>query len=210
MLCYTPEQVQQLINAVSNESLKYQALILLAIDTGCRRGEITGLTWEDIDYNKSSVNINKTTQYVAGIGSFEKSTKTSTSDRTIFIAPTTLEILKRLKIEQIEMRILLGSKWENSKRVFTTDYGADMHPNTPSAILGKILKRYDLEIINFHGLRHTSISLQIASGIQVQIISKIAGHSNLATTHDIYSHFFESGFQDVANKMDSFLHVSYK
>lgn len=208
MKCYTPEQVQSLINAVSNESLKYKALILLAIDSGCRRGEITGLTWEDIDYDKSTININKTTQYVAGIGSFEKSTKTDTSDRIIYITSTALEVLKKLRTEQLEKQILLGSKWQNSKRIFTTDYGADMHPNTPSSILARIIKKYNLENINFHGLRHTSISLQIASGIQAQIISKRAGHSNLATTHEIYSHFFESGFKEVASKMDNFLQVS--
>jgi integrase len=205
---YTPEQVGELIKSISSECLKYQSLILLAIDSGCRRGEITGLLWSDIDFDKSTIDINKTTQYVAGVGSFEKSTKTETSNRIVYIAPTTLRVLKQYQAEQYSDRLRIGSKWLGSKRVFTTDFGADMHPNTPSAILSKIVKRHNLEYINFHGLRHTSISLQIASGIQAQIISKRAGHSNLATTHDIYSHFFESGFQDVADKMDKFLDIN--
>ena len=61
--------------------------------------------------------------------------------------------------------------------------------------------------ITFHWLRHTSISLQISSGIQSQIISKRAGHSSVSVTHNIYSHFYDNGFKEVADKMDNFLHV---
>ena len=205
--CYSPEDVEKLLNVLQNESIKYQAIILLAIDSGCRRGEITGLNWEDIDFEKSTININKTTQYVAGYGTFEKSTKTDTSNRIIYIAPTTMQILKRYKKEQSKQQMLLGSQWKNSKRVFTTDYGEDMHPDRPYKILKQIIKKYNLKDITFHGLRHTSISLQINSGIQTQIISKRAGHSNVSITHNIYSHFFDDEFKDVANKMDTFLNI---
>ena len=166
---------------------------------------LLGTCWEDIDFKKSTININKTTQYTKELGIFEKSTKTPTSNRIIYISKTTLEILKKYHKEQLENKMRLGTKWENSKRIFTTDFGADMHPDTPSQILERIIKRHNLKRINFHGLRHTSISLQISSGIQEQIISKRAGHSNVTVTHSIYSHFFDNEFQDVANKMDVFL-----
>ncbi len=206
--CYSPEEVEQLVTVLQNEPIKYQAVIMLALDSGCRRGELTGLTWQDIDFDKSTININKVTQYVAGYGTFEKSTKSDTSNRVVYITPTTLKVLRRYKKEQDENRLLLGSKWQNSKRVFTTDYGEDMHPDRPYKILKQIIKKYQLKDITFHGLRHTSISLQISSGIQAQIISKRAGHSNVSITHNIYSHFFDSGFKEVADKMDSFLQVT--
>lgn len=205
--CYSPEEVQQLVEAVSHENIKYQAIILLALDSGCRRGELTGLTWDDIDFNKSSININKATQYLPHYGTFEKSTKSDTSNRIVYITTTTLQILKKYKLEQDKQKLLLGSKWQNSKRVFTTNYGEDMHPDTPSKILDKIIKKYNLKRITFHGLRHTSISLQIFSGVQAQIISKRAGHSSVSVTHNIYSHFFDNGFKEVADKMDNFLHT---
>lgn len=203
--CYSPEDVEKLISVLKNESLKYQAVILLALDSGCRRGEITGLTWKDIDLKKGTVNINKATQYVSGYGTFEKSTKSDTSNRIIYITPTTIDILKKYRKSQNEKRLLLGSQWKNSQRVFTTDLGEDMHPDRPYKILKHIIKKYNLKDITFHGLRHTSISLQISSGIQAQIISKRAGHSNIAITHSIYSHFFDSELKEVANKMDNFL-----
>lgn len=206
--CYSPEDVEKMLSVLKNEPLKYQAIITLAIDSGCRRGEITGLTWNDVDFDKSFIVVNKTTQYLPTQGIYEKSTKSETSNRVIYITNSTKQLLKKYQAEQFEKRILLGSKWQNSNRVFTTDYGADMHPDTPSKILEKIIKKYNLKRITFHGLRHTSISLQIASGVQSQIVSKRAGHSSVAVTDKIYSHFFESEFKDVANKMDSFLKLS--
>lgn len=208
IVCYSPEEVEELIKVLQNEPIKYQALIMLAIDSGARRGEITGLTWNDIDYKNSTMNINKATQYVKELGIFEKDTKTPTSNRKIYLSSTTLNILKKYQNEQLKKQLMLGSKWENSNRVFTTEYGADMHPDTPSQILDKIIRKYGLKRITFHGLRHTSISLQISNGIQAQIISKRAGHSSIAITHSTYSHFFENEFKDVANKMDSILKVS--
>ena len=205
--CYTPEEVEKLIEVLQNEPIKYQAVILLALDSGCPRGELTGLTWDDVDFEKGTLNINKATQYVAGYGTFEKSTKSDTSNRLIYIASITLQILKKYRLEQDKKKMLLGIRWKKSNRIFTTDFGEDMHPDRPYKILKQIIKKYNLKDITFHGLRHTSVSLQISSGIQTQIISKRAGHSNIAITHSIYSHFFDNEFQEVANKMDSFLNV---
>ncbi len=205
--CYSPEEVKKLIDVLQNEPIKYQAIILLALDSGCRRGEITGLTWEDIDFKNCSININKTTQYVPDYGIFEKEPKSETSNRIIYIAPTTMQLLKAYQKRQDERKLLLGTQWKKSKRVFTTEYGSDMHPDTPSKILEKIIKKYNLKRITFHGLRHTSISLQISSGIQSQIVSKRAGHSSVAVTDNIYSHFFKKDLKKVANKIDSFLQI---
>lgn len=148
--CYSPEEVEILIKVLKNEPIKYQAIVMLALDSGARRGELTGLTWNDVDFEKSLININKTTQYLPNYGIFEKSTKSETSNRIIYITDTTKKILKKYQIEQFEKKILLGDKWKNSNRVFTTDYGADMHPDTPSKILEKLIKKYNLKRISFH------------------------------------------------------------
>lgn len=205
--CYSPKEVELLIDVIKNEPLKYQAIIMLALDSGCRRGELTGLTWDDIDFEKSLIHINKTTQYLPDYGIFEKGTKSETSNRNIYITDTTINVLRKYRISQNEKKLLLGEKWGNSKRVFTTEAGADMHPDTPSKILEKIIKKYNLKRITFHGLRHTSVSLQIAGGTQIQIISKRAGHSDVSFTHKTYSHFFDEEFIDVADKIDNFLQL---
>lgn len=203
--CYTPEEVQELIKVLKNEPIKYQALIFLAIDSGARRGEITGLTWDDIDFENATININKITQYVKGYGIYEKEPKNKTSIRKVIISETTINVLKEYEKKQLRLRLKLGNKWGNSKRVFTTDYGYDMHPDTPSKILSSIIKKYNLRYINFHALRHTSISLQINNDIPIQLISKRAGHSSTTITYNTYSHFFDDSFKGIAETMNTYL-----
>lgn len=180
-------------------------MLYLALDSGARRGELTGLTWEDIDFENSTIDINKITQYTKGHGIYEKEPKSLSSYRKIKISQTTLKILKAYEKNQLLMRMRLGSKWGNSKRVFTTDYGYDMHPDTPSSIFDKVIEKHNLKSINFHGLRHTSISLLINKGIPIQLISKRAGHSNTGITYNTYSHFFDDSFDAVADTMDEYL-----
>ena len=199
--CYSPEEVDLLLECVMKEPIKYQAIIILALDLGCRRGELTGLTWDDIDLKTGKVSINKTTQYIDR-HIFEKETKTENSNRINYISKSTIDILKKYRQEQLIKQMKLGSKWEKTNRVFTNEFGGNIHPDTPTKILDKIIKKYNLKRITFHGLRHTNVSLMISKGIQVQIISRKVGHSSIQITDKIYSHFFDDEFKDVANIMD--------
>lgn len=203
--CYSPKEVELLLDVLKNEPLKYQALIYLALDTGARRGEIVALNWNDINFNDNSISINKSLQYTKELGTFEKETKTPTSDRKIFITDTTIQILKKYKMQQNKNKLQLGNKWKDTNRVFTTDYGGNMNVDTPSYIFNKIIKKYNLKKIKFHSIRHTNISLMISKGIQTQIISKRAGHSSIQVTHSIYSHFFDEEFKECANVMNDIL-----
>ena len=167
---YSDEEMIKLLECLSNEPLKYQAIVNLALDLSCRRGELTGLTQDDVDLETGKVVINKTTQYIDK-HIYEKKTKSVNSDRINFINPYTIELLKRYKKDQLEKQLQLGSKWIKSNRVFTTDFGGNIHPDTPNKILKKVIKKYNLRYITFHGLRHTGISHMIARGFQAQIIS---------------------------------------
>ncbi len=163
------------------------------------------MTWEDIDLTSGKVIINKSTQYLSKYGTFEKETKTASSDRIIYVTPLTLELLKQWKKEQATRHLQLGEKWENSKRVFTNDIGQDMQPNRPYKILQDVIKENNLKRITFHDLRHTSATLLIASGEHTQLISKRLGHSNITTTHKVYSHFIEEEYKHSADKMQLML-----
>ena len=204
--CYSDEGARELLLYILQEPIKYQAIICLTLDLCCRRGELTGLTWDDIDLTSGRLEINKTTQYAYG-EIYEKGTKTVNSERVNYISRITLDILKQWKKEQLQQKLLLGHKLEGSNRIFTTDYGADILPDTPTKIFKKILKKYNLREITFHGLRHTSVSLMIRNGIQSQLISRKVGPSSVQTTDRIYSHFFEDQFKDLPNVMDDLISV---
>jgi len=199
--CYSKEDMVKLLQCLMQEPLKYQAIIITALDLACRRGELTGLTWDDIDLKTGKVTINKATQYIDK-KIFEKETKSVNSDRINFLNPSTIEILKKYKKEQQEKQMKLGSQWIQTNRVFTTEFGGDIHPDTPTKIFQKIIKKYNLKHLTFHGLRHSGISHMIECGVPISVISRKVGHSSVQVTDTYYSHFFESEFKQAANSMN--------
>ena len=201
---YNPSEVEQLVAVLKNEPLKTQAVIMLALDLGCRRGELLALTWDDVDLKSGRVIINKSVQSAEG-RIYQKETKTPNGDRVNFISHSTCVLLKKYQTEQLAQKFRLGPEWINTNRIFTTSNGETMHPDTPTKLLYGVQKKYNLKKITFHGLRHTNVSLMISQGIQTQIISRKVGHASIQTTDKIYSHFYEDEFKVVANIMDNFL-----
>ena len=112
-----------------------------------------------------------------------------------------MSLLEEYKKEQGEQKALLGAEWKNSNKVLTDKFGNNMHPDTPNKIFKKIQKKYNLKYLNFHGLRHTSASMLIASDVHTKVISKRLGHSSTAITDTIYSHIFVSAEREASNKM---------
>ena len=69
-------------------------------------------------------------------------------------------------------------------------------------IFQKIIKKYNLKHLTFHGLRHSGISHMIECGVPISVISRKVGHSSVQVTDTYYSHFFESEFKEAANSMN--------
>ena len=80
-----------------------------------------------------------------------------------------------------------------------------MFPGTCDHILRKIVKKYNLDPICFHELRHTCASLLINSGIDPKTVSKRLGHADTSITMEIYTHSFEASKIACANKFDEMM-----
>lgn len=201
---YDLEQVKQLLSCLDNECIKYKALITLALDSGARRGEIVALKWDDIDFDKKTLKIDNSLKVVKGVMD-EKNAKTLSSKRTIILSDATIEVLKVYKEWQDNCKKELGKQWKNENRVFTNDKGGYMNPSTCYKILEKIIKKYDLEHIRFHDLRHTSASVLIHKGINFKAVSERLGHSSINITFDIYTHTFDKDKIESANTFDEII-----
>ncbi|MDD3186850.1 MAG: tyrosine-type recombinase/integrase [Bacilli bacterium] len=202
---YNVEKTKKLLEVLENEPLKYQVLIRLAIDSGARVGEILGLEWEDINFDMGYININKVVYAIKGGIKEKDKPKNNSSIRPVTLMEKTLDLLKEFKKQQDFLKNQLGTKWLGCKKVFTSEEGSYMHTCTPRHILGNIIDKYDLPKINFHSLRHTSASLQIALGVPMKVISKRLGHSSSNTTDIIYSHVSIALQNEVTNKMEQLL-----
>lgn len=202
VVIYDEHQTAQLIRCLESEPLKYKTLVMLALSSGCRRGEITGLTWENVDFVNSTIKIVQSSQYLPGKGIFIKTTKTESSKRLIAIPPFIMAILSKHKIAQNAERLLLGDKWDNLNMVFTTLTGGMIFPDSVTNWFDKFLKKHGLPHVCFHSLRHLSATLLIDQGINIKAVSSRLGHSSVSTTIDIYSHSLQSADRLSADKME--------
>lgn len=201
---YDLKQVEKLIRALDHESIKYKTLIILALDSGTRRGKICALRWSDIDFENRTMKITKSLKVLYGVIDEERA-KTESSVREIMLSESTINLLKEYKEWQDYYIRFYKGKWINSDRVFTSQNGDYMYPGTCDQIIRKIVKKYNLDHICFHELRHTSASISINKGVNSKAISQRLGHSDISITMEIYTHVFDTSKKDSADKIDEML-----
>lgn len=172
------------------------ALIVVALGTGMRSGELRGLTWDKVDFDKRWITVNKSLlylnkQYVLG------ATKTKSSTRKIPMLDEVYSILKKHKKEQLEKRLLLGDMWKEKEGmenlVFPSDTGYPMNRDRLKVQVNKIIERiheagHEFEHITPHTWRHSFATRCIENGMQPKVLQKILGHSKIAQTMDLYVH----------------------
>lgn len=201
---YDDRQVAQMLNALMSESLVLRTMVYLSIDIGLRRGELTGLTWDDVDFETSQISINKQQHYVVGYGTIKDKPKTNAGVRTVTASKTVINLLKQYRNQQLQQRLKLGTAWKNEPYIFVLDDGTPINANQPYIWFVKFLERHNLPKISFHQLRHTNASLLISSGEDVVTVSGRLGHSDKNITLNTYSHLIKSKEAQVASRMDEF------
>ena len=95
----------------------------------------------------------------------------------------------------------MGHKWRDLDFVFTTSHGTPLDTRNVTRYFQGALKRAGLPKRRFHDLRHGYATLMFEAGVDMATISKSLGHSNLATTVDIYSHLTTEMQEETAAKM---------
>lgn len=198
-------EISRMVELLAKEPLKYRMIIMLALDSGLRLGELMGLQWEDIDFENRKVDVNKSNQALRGEGIFTKAPKNQSSVRQVIIAESTVKLLRQYRQEQLEQRLALEGKWTEGGWVFTQWNGLPMYPTTPSQWFRKFLKRNSLPHMPFHALRHLSATLMISFGIPLKNVSSRLGHADIRTTANIYGVALESIDKQAADKMDDFI-----
>ena len=196
---YTKEQIRELMTILRDAPMKYKVFFTLATYTGCRRGEILGIEWKNIDFERSTVMIDHTSNYTSDKGIYTDITKTEKSTRLVDLPPTVMELLKAYKKDQDSYKANLGDKWQEHDRLFTKWDGAPMHPATPYSWLKKECERRSFPFYGVHTFRHLFASLEIEAGIDPTTVAAMLGHSTPQTTLTTYSHFFAESKKRASN-----------
>ena len=202
---YDVNQVKKLLDVLENEPLKYKLLVVLALDSGARRSELCALRWSDIDLETRMMSITKSLKVIEGYVD-EKRAKTESSIRTIKLSESTINLVKEYKEWQEAYKKVYKKQWTSKdNRIFTATDGGYMHPSTCDHALRKIVRKYNLDPICFHELRHTCASLLINSGVDPKTVSKRLGHSDTSITMEIYTHAFEESKNACADRFDEMM-----
>lgn len=189
--CYTLKETQKFLDSLETAPIKYKAFFVLAIYGGFRRSEILGLEWKDIDFTERTISIQRTSQYMKGKGVFTDTTKTEESQRTLKLPKDVFDVLRELRVEQAQVRLFMGDRWDDHDRLFTKENGRPMHPNTPYHWQKRFCEETGQRFLGVHAFRHLNASLLINAGVDVKTVSTTLGHSQVTTTLNIYAHTFK-------------------
>lgn len=182
--------ISSLLNGVKpNYTSRY--MILCAIYTGLRLGEILALEWTDIDYVAHTISITKSYDYAA---KRTKEPKTASSKRTVRVSAGFLDMIAPLKINHKE-------------RVFAPVDGSYISSSAVNKTLKKQLKACGLvkKDFHFHSLRHSHVALLLYEGVPLYAISKRLGHADMAITARKYAYLIDELRQKSDDRIEEIL-----
>jgi len=182
-------------------------IVLLALTTGMRIGEIFGLHWTDIDLGKGRLLVDQTLVSTNHGYYLQATAKTKSSHRSIPLPQVTIEALKKYKGWQEDQQALLLNKYADKNIVIINPFGAYLDPSKFSyTTFKRILKRANIERdFRFHDLRHTHATLLLEQGINIKVVSERLGHSTIRITLDTYSHVVKSMQDDAVNAIQEIM-----
>jgi integrase len=170
------EEIVRLTRSCEASDPELYLPVMIALHTGLRRGEVWGLTWDDIDFKKNQIKVSR---------SYDGPTKSGKSR----IIPLGLK-LKQVLLAQ-NKKISYNSI--ESSKIINKNYD-------PNPRLRGVCKKAEVRDIHFHALRHSFATLALESGVSPRLVSKQLGHSAVSTTLDIYwscvKEFIDMGFMD--------------
>jgi integrase len=183
---WEPEHVRLFLQRSARHRLG--PLFEIAVLTGLRRGELTGLHWSDVDLAKRKIFVRHNRVTVDGKIT-EQTTKTRAGLRTVPLSDVAVASLLAWQLRQAEEAATAQEAWQGDGHVFTNELGHPLDPAYVTRLFQHIRQQAEpLPQLSFHGLRHCAASLMLASGADIAVVSKLMGHASISVTSDVYGH----------------------
>ena len=197
----TIDQARRVLAVVEGHRLATLYYLLLIL--GLRKGEVLGLRWRDLNWDKAELTIAQQVQTIDGetrIGT----PKTKSSARTVPVPPLTLARLRALWKNQQEERRLLGTDWKEHGLIFPSEVGTPKAPRNLNRHFYGVQKAAGLKDVRLHDLRHTCGTLLGDLGVPELVIAQLLGHSSRSVTSR-YVHPTMTAMRDAVNKVEQLL-----
>lgn len=196
------EQAKRLLEVAQGS--RFDALLLMVLTTGLRRGEVLALHWSDVDLEKGVLQVRRGLVWMRGRGLVEREPKTRAGWRKIALPKVVIEALKKQKVRQDEARIRMGDRWQEHDLIFCNRHGSHFDPSYVRHQFKRLLRAAGLPDVRLHDLRHSAATVLLAAGVPLKVVSELLGHSSIAITADVYTHVLPEMQQEVVRKMDDF------
>lgn len=199
------EAIRSFLQAIKGRDL--ERLYYTTLFSGCREGEVLGLTWDCVDFDHDQITINKQLQKTQKVGGDYTLAPTKNSrSRTVTLAPAVMAVLKEQQKWQEELKTLLGPEWSNEwNLVFTKDTGGHLCIPTVYNHFKKVVNDIGLPDVRFHDLRHTFAVLSLENGDDLKTLQDNLGHATAGFTLDVYGHVSQRMHQQSADRMEQYI-----
>ncbi|PFA76822.1 tyrosine-type recombinase/integrase [Bacillus cereus] len=196
------EQEVRLFLKVAQES-RYFIIFHMALVTGMRQGELLGLRWKDVDFEKEHLTIRQTLSHDGK--TLILGGKTKSSLRKILLPVSTVTKLKKHRAVVLKEKLSQGEKYQDNDLVMCTITGTPINPANVRRSLNVLIEKASVPKIRFHDLRHTHATLLLDKDVNIKVISERLGHSSVKITLDTYSHVLPTMQEDAVNKIEEIL-----
>lgn len=216
--CTLPRVVKKEIKPLSDDAIRqfleavqghrFELLYLVTLFTGLREGEVLGLAWDRVDFDKGTLLIDRQLQRAKDeTGKRRYSLVSLKNDRWRRITPAdfVMDLLRRQRSQQAEWRLRAGPAWENSGLVFTNELGEHLSPYTVYHNFKRLAATIGLPEARVHDLRHSYAVAAIKSGDDIKTVQGNLGHATASFTLDVYGHVTDQMKRDSAERMQKFI-----
>ena len=178
----------------------------MTLFTGMREGEVLGLMWSCVDFEKGTILIDKQLQQEKKRGGqYVFAPLKNDKARTITPAPWVMDLLKHHRAQQAELRLRAGPMWEDSGIVFTNELGHHLARCTLVNAFKAVVTSIGRPDARFHDLRHSYAVAAIRSGDDIKTVQGNLGHATAAFTLDVYGHVTDQMKRESAARMESYI-----
>lgn len=203
---YTIDEVHLILEKCKDTKF-LEIPINLFLFAGMRFGEISGLCWEDIDFENNVLNINHNLVYDEKKKTFQMRTpKTESGIRSITVPDAIMKLLKEEKVRQSKL-LLQGVYKKNEYDVvcMNTEFRYLSQNNFLQSYKRFLKNKCNLRYIRPHKLRHAHATFLLMSGVDMKTVSERLGHSKIEITMDIYSHVLKEMDKKASDNIEKLL-----
>ena len=194
-------EVATLKNAAAG--FKHRRFFLLALYLGLREGELLGLNWAQINWQKHELNVDRQLVWDRGNMANKYITEPKCASRRILNMPPTVEAILKEQQEEVEFqKELAGDKWIERGLVFPGPHGDFMSRQTVYDCLQRVAKKAGLGHLRVHDLRHTFAALALEAGVDVRTVQGMLGHATPEFTLRVYAYVNDHMRKTAAQKIE--------